>query len=193
MKEQKPTRPIAQRPEVSVPDVPSAPNDGLSPPRRDGHRLDEWRFLSEASGRLNSSLKLADVLQEIASGVHDLVDCHFFTVLLWSESENVLRPAFALKFGQCVDIEGSISLGEGLTGVAAAQRRPVRVADLRCDSRSRRASGATMDVRSKLTIPLVFQERLVGVLDLESLEPGLFTEDHEHLLLALGAHMATAL
>jgi phosphoserine phosphatase RsbU/P len=48
-------------------------------------------------------------------------------------------------------------------------------------------------VRSELVVPLLLQERLIGVLDLESTEPHAFTADHERLLNILGSYIAVAL
>jgi sigma-B regulation protein RsbU (phosphoserine phosphatase) len=44
-----------------------------------------------------------------------------------------------------------------------------------------------------MAIPLIFQNRLVGVLDLESVEPDAFTEAHEQILSALASQMSSAL
>jgi phosphoserine phosphatase RsbU/P len=48
-------------------------------------------------------------------------------------------------------------------------------------------------VRSELVVPLLLQDRLIGVLDLESTEPQAFTAEHERLLNILGSYIAVAL
>jgi len=50
-----------------------------------------------------------------------------------------------------------------------------------------------VEVRSELVVPLLRQDRLVGVLDLEATEPHAFTADHERLLNILGSYIAVAL
>jgi sigma-B regulation protein RsbU (phosphoserine phosphatase) len=55
-----------------------------------------------------------------------------------------------------------------------------------------RVRHAEVDIRSELAIPLICQDRLVGVLDLESTQPDLFTAEHEQMLVALASHIATA-
>jgi len=177
----------------------------LSISREDGYRaLQERRrrvaierrqldFLAEAAADLNSSLELEDVLRKIARRVGDLVDTHLFCVMLWSEDRQVLEHSYSLKFGEHIDQEGSFELGEGLTGTAARDRRPVRVGDVARDPRYVRFHHAEVDVRSELAIPLIMRDRLIGVLDLESLEPDRFTAEHEQLLTALASHIATAL
>jgi len=48
-------------------------------------------------------------------------------------------------------------------------------------------------VRSELVIPLLLQDRLVGVIDLESIKVAAFTADNERLLGILSSYMAIAL
>jgi phosphoserine phosphatase RsbU/P len=50
-----------------------------------------------------------------------------------------------------------------------------------------------IDTRSELVVPLLLQDRLIGVLDLESSVPHAFTEEHERTLATLGSYVAIAL
>ena len=43
------------------------------------------------------------------------------------------------------------------------------------------------DIRSEVAVPLIVQDRVVGVMDLESERIGYFTEDHVRLLASAGA------
>src|SRR5262249_61268685 len=49
------------------------------------------------------------------------------------------------------------------------------------------------DTRSELVVPLLLQDRLIGVLDLESTEANAFTAEHERMLATLGSYIAIAL
>src|SRR6201997_1219146 len=85
-------------------------------------------------------------------------------------------------------------LHQGITGAAAAERRTIRVVDVRLDPRYLRGEDeGDVEVRSELVVPLVRQDRLIGVLDLESTEPHAFTAEHERLLNILGSYIAVAL
>ena len=50
-----------------------------------------------------------------------------------------------------------------------------------------------MHVESELVVPLIAQDRLLGVLDLESLRPNAFSEDHGQMLTTLASTVAIAL
>ena len=50
-----------------------------------------------------------------------------------------------------------------------------------------------MMLQQGLAVPLVFKDRLIGVLDLESVEYNAFTEQHEQMLATLASYVAVAL
>ena len=66
----------------------------------------------------------------------------------------------------------NIPLGKGITGAAAESREIVRVADTAADPRY---IASHPDIRSEIAVPLVVQDRVVGVMDLESERMGYFT------------------
>jgi len=149
-------------------------------------------LLYEISHELTSILDREELLLRIAERVKRLVDYHLFTVMLWDEGRQVLESVFSKRFGDAIPSRFEMPLNQGITGAAAAERRTMRVVDVRLDPRYLR-SEKDVEVRSELVVPLLRQDRLVGVLDLESTEPHAFTADHERLLNILGSYIAVAL
>ena len=49
------------------------------------------------------------------------------------------------------------------------------------------------ETRSELAVPLIYQEKVIGVLDLEHTRRGYFTEDHKRILTTLAAQLAIAI
>jgi sigma-B regulation protein RsbU (phosphoserine phosphatase) len=96
----------------------------------------------------------------------------------------------SFKFDQRTKDKVEIPLGAGLVGLAASEKRAVRVADVLKDARYICVNPET---RSELVIPLIHQERAIGVLDLESPEAGYFTEEHERVLTLMASQIATAI
>jgi GAF domain-containing protein len=97
-----------------------------------------------------------------------LPDLNWAGFYLMKQGELVLGP-FQGK-PACI----RIPLGRGVCGTAAATRLPQVVADVHafpghiaCDAAS----------RSELVVPLLAGETLIGVLDLDSPEPGRFTDE----------------
>lgn len=164
-----------------------------SEPLRARSKLTSIDFLIESAADLNSSLHLEEVFRKIGERVRDLIDCHLFCIMLWNEKTELLEHSYSLKFGEHEEQTGGFALGEGISGSAAADRLPIRVADVSKDRRYVRFRHAEVDIRSELAMPLIVKNRLIGVLDLESLQPAAFTAENERIMAALASQIATAL
>src|SRR5207245_10225349 len=66
----------------------------------------------------------------------------------------------------------------------------VLVHDVNKDSRYIRLNPET---RSELAVPLIYKDKVIGVLDLEHTRRGFFTEDHKRTVTTLAAQVAIAL
>ncbi len=151
-------------------------------------------LLYEVSHELTSTLDRAELLRLIAQRVKKFVNYDVFTVMLWNESAQVLESVFSMRYEDAIAARLEMPLNVGITGAAAAEKRTIRVNDVREDPRylnCRAVDG--VEVRSELVVPLLRIDRLVGVLDLESTKPNAFTADHERLLNILGSFVAVAL
>ena len=83
----------------------------------------------------------------------------------------------------------NIPLGKGITGAAAESREVVRVHDTAKDPRY---IASHPDIRSEVAVPLIVQDRVVGVMDLESDRVGYFTDDHVRTLALLAPQIASS-
>ena len=149
-------------------------------------------LLYEISHELTSILDREELLRRIAERVKKLVDYHVFTVMIWDEQDQQLESVFSLHFDHTLPSRFRMPLNQGITGAAAAERRTIRVVDVRLDPRYLQCSNE-VEVRSELVVPLLLQDRLIGVLDLESTQPHAFTAEHERLLNILASYIAVAL
>jgi sigma-B regulation protein RsbU (phosphoserine phosphatase) len=104
----------------------------------------------------------------------------------------MLESVFAQRYENALPSRFQMPLHQGITGTAAAERRTIRVVDVRLDPRYV-SCGEEVEVRSELVVPLLLRDRLVGVLDLESTKPHAFSAEHERLLNILGSYIAVAL
>jgi len=149
-------------------------------------------LLYEISHELTSILDREELLRRIAERVKKLVNYHVFTVMLWNESTQMLESVFAQRYESSLPSRFHMPLHQGITGAAAAERRTIRVVDVRLDPRYI-STNEEVEVRSELVVPLLLRDRLVGVLDLESTKPQAFSAEHERLLNILGSYIAVAL
>lgn len=149
-------------------------------------------LLYDVSRELTSILDREELLRRIAERVKKIVNYDVFTVMLWNEKTRLLEGVFAMHYENSIPSRFRVNLNQGITGHAAASRKPIRLDDVRLDPRYIPCETCEM-VRSELVIPLLLQDRLVGVLDLESKRHAAFTAQHERMLMALSSFIAIAL
>jgi sigma-B regulation protein RsbU (phosphoserine phosphatase) len=149
-------------------------------------------LLYEVSRELTSILDREELLRRIAERVKKIVDYDVFSVMLWNEQTQLLESVFAMRCKESIPARLRLPLHHGLTGTAAGERRILRINDVTEDSRYIICDSG-METRSELVVPLLMQDRLIGVLDLESTEKHAFTMEHERMLSTLGSYVAIAL
>src|SRR6266478_5093803 len=135
-------------------------------------------LLYEVSRELTSILDREELLRRVAHRVKKIVNYHLFSVMLWNENTQLLESVFGMRFGAAIPTRLRLPLHHGITGIAAGERRTIRVADTLNDPRYVQCDTDVI-VRSELVVPLLLQDRLIGVLDLESTHANAFTEEHE--------------
>jgi sigma-B regulation protein RsbU (phosphoserine phosphatase) len=146
------------------------------------------RTLAYLSQEFSSILDLDELLGKIAESVRALINYDAFSVYLVDAEKRVLRHRFSVRYDQRVHLD-NIPLDKGITGAAAQLREPVRVEDTQDDPRYIESHP---DLRSELAVPLMVQDRVVGVLDVESDKIGYFTEDHQQTLSLLAPQIASS-
>jgi phosphoserine phosphatase RsbU/P len=149
-------------------------------------------LLHEVSRELTSILDREELLGRVAERIKKIVDYDVFSVMLWNEQTQLLESVFAMRCNDSIPARTRVPLHKGLSGTAAGQRRVLRVHDVNEDPRYIRCETG-VDARSEIVVPLLMQDRLIGVLDLESKEPHAFTLEHERMLSTLGSYVAVAL
>jgi len=80
-----------------------------------------------------------------------------------------------------------LHLGEGVTGWVATTGKPMRIPDVR---KERKYVAVLPKILSELAVPVEHQGQVLGVLNLDSVHLGHFTEAHEREILALAAEAA---
>jgi sigma-B regulation protein RsbU (phosphoserine phosphatase) len=147
------------------------------------------KALANISREFSSILDLNELLGKIASTMRGLIAYDAFSILYIDNDARALRHLFSLRYDQRVNID-NVPLGKGITGAAAESREVVRVHDTAKDPRY---IASHPDIRSEVAVPLILQDRVIGVMDLESSRIGYFTEDHVRILALLAPQIASSL
>lgn len=147
-------------------------------------------FLLEVADVVNTTLDLDTTLRRVAELVRKVVDYEIFAILLLNEKTQDLRIRFQVGYPKEVSDRMRIKVGDGVTGLAAQGREAILVGDVAKDGRY---ISAIPEVRSELAVPLIIKNRVIGVIDIESLQPDHFSEEHKQLLTLIASRVAVGI
>src|SRR5204863_402305 len=139
---------------------------------------------------LTSILNLDQLLKRIAELLSRLIDYQMFSILLLDASGEKLQHRFSLRFQENIQLKHDVPLGKGIVGHAAQHKHAVLVPDVSKDPRYVLSNPET---RSELAVPLIYKDKVIGVLDLEHTRRGFFTDDHKRTVTTLAAQVAIAI
>jgi two-component sensor histidine kinase/putative methionine-R-sulfoxide reductase with GAF domain len=151
------------------------------------------RLLTETIAAVNSTLDLEEVLALVAQKVADALGTEACFVYLYDEraDELVLRATYGTSVEEMTK-RPRMRPGEGITGVAAAERSPVMIpAQAHLDPRFKAFTNLPEDqYESILAVPILARDRLAGALNVRTLQPREFTRDEIELLVAIADQVA---
>jgi len=166
-------------------------------------KLKDWRLEQLSLVRqVNSELvKLRDP-HKLYERVVELIQSsfHFFFVALYTLDESTNRVIFQSSAGKELDKQqllelvkqNGISLGEGLIGRCAEDRKEIYSADVHQDDRYRLVGGLR-EGKSELCLPLAIGEKTLGVLEILSDRVARFHENDILVLRILADNVALAI
>ena len=146
------------------------------------------RVLAHLSQEFSSILDLDELLTKIAVTIRALINFDAFSIFLVNEDRRMLTCRFSQRYDEKNTVD-NIDFGKGITGAAAQSRQVIRVPDVRHDDRY---IPTQEDVLSEVAVPLVLRDRVIGVMDLESVRLSFFTDDHVRALTLLAPQIATS-
>ena len=147
-------------------------------------------LLNEIARELTSILNVDELLKRIAELLSRLIDYQMFSILLLDATGEKLQHRFSQRFQENIQLKHEIPLGRGIVGFAAQNKQAVLVPDVNKDPRYVQANPET---RSELVVPLIYKDKVIGVLDLEHTRRGFFTDDHKRTVTTLAAQVAIAI
>ena len=147
-------------------------------------------LLNEISQELTSILNVDELLRRVGELLTRIIDYQMFSILLMDPTETRLVHRFSIRFRENIHLKHEIPLGHGLVGYAAQHKTPVLVPDVTQDPRYINLNPET---RSELAVPLIYKDKVIGVMDLEHTRRRFFNEDHMRTVSTLAAQLAIAI
>jgi hypothetical protein len=188
--------------------VPADPTEPSLSPSFERGPLTELRALQLVSDRINRARELEELLNDALEAYATLLELPHSMVLINDDAERRLTAIASHGYGDS-GVGAEVNWGEGLIGMAAVNRRPIRVSGLRNElryslaarERLRQVSGEAAPPaevalpglskpESQLALPMLVGGELVGVLSFESTSGVAFQTWHEAFLQLLANQLA---
>jgi sigma-B regulation protein RsbU (phosphoserine phosphatase) len=158
-------------------------------------RADQLALIAEVSRSVSSSLELKTLMNDVAALIHERLGyqyVHLFSV-------HVNRRLIQYEAGSGAhsrDLVGytlSLDNPEGMIPWAARTGKTILANDATQDDRYRPSPFPPENTHSELDIPLLYDDEVVGVLDIQSGKRNAFTEDDRLIFEAVADNIATAI
>lgn len=167
------------------------------------------KALQELSTRINTADSLENLFEAILAGLKEYFGFSHAMILLYSDKTNTL-VTIASRGYPAGGTGSEVQLGDGVIGVVAEARQPIRISGLirgilhayaakrRAEDRGWRPQEAVplpglKNPASQLGVPLVVGNELVGVICIESETPYRFHEEDKTTIGLLGSYLAVAI
>ena len=155
---------------------------------------DKLRLLLDITKKISRSLDLEEVLQLVMDTLDSLIPYDTAGIFIIERGRNgeadPVSP-YRTEIVRGYDINELLDLrlkmGEGIIGYVAQNGEPVISPDVHRDSRYINARSET---RSEMVAPIIANDEVIGVFDLESDEFNAYTNDDMQVLLLLASHVA---
>lgn len=164
-----------------------------------------------ASERLARCAGLDEALNAVLASLNDHLGIRHALVLMLDAATQRLYTVASCGYATS-GVGSEIGLGQGVIGMAARERTPVRIGHVTSAALYSQAMRSSFDANvpdfapvteipypglaqphSQLAVPLVSGGRLLGVLFVESTQELQFSYEHEDALVAIGGHLAAAI
>ncbi len=167
-------------------DVPAdVPANGEAAAER---KIRELSFLHEFAKLLTTARNWDELMRTIVDRTTDALDVEVCSVYLMERDEAHLRLAATNGLDRDQIGRVTMAVGEGLTGKAAEIGRPVASPDVRVDPRFKWVPGFDeSQFTSMLSVPLPWDDQIVGVLNVQAIESRTFTPEEVEFLVTIGA------
>ncbi|UCD17672.1 MAG: SpoIIE family protein phosphatase, partial [Candidatus Zixiibacteriota bacterium] len=147
----------------------------------------EKQLLYEVGKKLSSTLHIDEVLKLIIGSLRQVVDCAAGGIFLINEDKNEVSTVYAEGYAKDSDQYMRLKMGQGLVGWVAESGEPVIVSDVTTDDRYIPGNPET---KSEMVVPIKIDDRVIGVLNLESTKSNAYHGQSLDLVTAFASHAA---
>ena len=157
-------------------------------------RAEQLEMISRLSGAVVSGNYLDEILQLIVSLTANQMQSRICSLMLLNEETGELVIAATQSLSEGYRNKPPIKVGQSISGLAVRDRKPIAVLDVQADGRYAHPDVAKAEgLRSLLCVPMMIQDRPLGVVNVYTPEPRQFADEEVRLLQTIGNQAAVAI
>ncbi|MDD4956372.1 MAG: GAF domain-containing protein [Candidatus Omnitrophica bacterium] len=150
--------------------------------------------LNRISKAITSDLYLEDILRLIVNLTANVMGAKICALWLLDEEKGELRIRATQAMSQEYLKERAIRVGEGIVGLVARDKEPVAISDILNDKRYKQKALAKKEgFVSMLSVPMMVKDKVIGVINVYTVDMYEFTKDDIHLLSTVANQAAVAI
>lgn len=150
--------------------------------------------LLQVSTTITSTRYLEEMLHLIVTITARTMGSAICSIMLADDKKGDLRIAATQSLSDAYRSKPPLKVGEGVSGRAVQEKRPIAVLDVTADPAYVYPDLARQEgLRSLLCVPMLYKDRAVGVINSYTAEPHVFLSDEIELLQAIANQAAVAI
>jgi len=157
-------------------------------PRR--RRLDEMTFLAEVARLAATTRTWDELMVTIVDRAQEAARADVCSLYLMDRDGAGITLAATNGLAKEYIGRAKLRLGQGITGIVAETRTPITSLDIRNDARFAWITGPDQPHTSMCSVPLVWNDQVVGVLNVQTVRPRRFRDSDVRFLETLAALLA---
>ncbi len=157
-------------------------------------KVEKLSLMFDISHSFSSSLEMDEVLQNICTMVGERLGYDEFAILLLDDEGKNLVVKATYGFQNAAQLQDmTFAIGEGISGIVAKTKEPILIKDTSQDERYLHYKGKQIMDGSFLSIPMIYNEELLGVLNFSKYGIDAFTPTEIDFLKSIANQAAIAI
>lgn len=156
----------------------------------------KFEQILELDEKIGSFIDINQLTDFIIQGIAGVLEVERCSLMLVDEKTGELAIKGAVGLAHKIMRESKLSLGQGVAGLVAQERKPLLVRVIDEDERIGRENLPSYRTKSFLSVPILLDQKLLGVLNVsDRTTPGeeIFTDFDLRILLAIARQAAVAI
>ncbi len=152
--------------------------------------MDSFQILREIGDALNSSLEPGEIFKIVLDKCIKFTRSDTGSIITIDKETKILHIEHQVGLGTRAEDRVKLKIGEGVTGTAAKEKKALLINDV---SQSPVYVTVNRAIKSEIAVPIIFKNRLLGVISVDSKSKDNYKKDDLELLTIVGGQVGQVL